>query len=342
MIPGDGMTRIIRNLVFEGGGVLGIAYLGALDYLFQNGMMQNVQRVGGTSAGAITACLTSLNLSFEQLKDIANSLDYKKVPLKSELEKQDLIPDDLVEAIENFFGDFNCIYRLIHNYGWYSTDYFYHWVREVIANQFDSTKKKPPYTFADFKNPLLHKNNHPFWDLYMVGTNLSMKGVAIFSYETTPDMEVAEAVRISMSVPLFFEAVKTETKYSPDSVVSNVFCDGGMLNNYPLNLFDSLEFNPSPYYGVNLETLGVCFVSRQKYTEIDNLLKYIESLLRVTSFVQQELYESNPLNKARSILIDTDGVNSLDFNIEVDDETYQFLYKQGYDSAKNYFEVNKN
>lgn len=333
------MTRLIKNLVFEGGGVLGIAYLGALDYLFQNGSMNNVQRVGGTSAGAITACITSLNLSFQELKEIANSLDYKKVPLKSELEKQDLIPDDLVESIENLFGDFNCMYRLIHNYGWYSTDYFYNWIKEVIADQFDSTKKKPPYTFSDFKNPLLHKNNHPFWDLYMVGTNLSMKTVAVFSYETTPMMEVAEAVRISMSVPLFFEAVKTELKDAADTSIKNVFCDGGMLNNYPLNLFDSFAFNPSPFYGVNMDTLGVCFVSKQKYTEVDNLLKYIESLLRVTSYVQQELYESNPLNRARSILIDTDGVNSLDFDIEVNDKTYQFLYKQGFDAAKAYFLV---
>jgi len=119
------MVRQIKNLVFEGGGVLGIAYLGALDYLFHNGIMQNIQRVGGTSAGAITACLTSLNLSFEELKKITNSLDYKKVPLKHELEKQDLIPDELIEGIENLFGDVNCLYRLIHNYGWYSTDYFY-------------------------------------------------------------------------------------------------------------------------------------------------------------------------------------------------------------------------
>jgi len=219
-------------------------------------------------------------------------------------------------------------------------------MQEVIADQFDSAKKKPPYTFADFKNPLLHKNYHPFFDLYMVGTNLSMKTAAVFSYETTPNMEVAEAVRISMSVPLFFEAVKTDSvnvtdnavNSTTDSTMKQVFCDGGMLNNYPLNLFDSFAFNPNPYYGVNLETLGICFINRQKYTEIDNLLKYIESLLRVTSSVQQELYENIPMNRIRSIIIDTDGVNSLDFDIEVNDKTYLFLYQQGYEAAKVYFE----
>ncbi len=331
------LIRQIKNLVFEGGGVLGISYLGALDYLFQNGIMGDVQRVAGTSAGAITACITSFNLPFEEMKEITNTLDYKKVPAKSETDNQDYMPEDLKLIMEKFFGDANCLYRLIHNYGWYSTEYFYTWIKEVIATQFDYAKKKPPYTFSDFKNPLLHKNDRPFLDLYMVGTNLSMKATAFFSYEATPMMEVAEAVRISMSVPLLFEAVKTELVDTSEQAPKNVFCDGGMLNNYPLNIFDSFDFNPNPFYGVNMETLGVCFQNKQKYMDIDNLFKYIESLLRVSSYLQQEIYESNPLNKARSILIDTDGVNGLDFDIELEDKTYQFLYKQGYAAAKDYF-----
>ncbi|KFO67772.1 phospholipase, partial [Smithella sp. SCADC] len=51
-----------RNLVFKGGGVRGIAYLGALQYLYEHNYMQHVERVAGTSAGAITALATALNL----------------------------------------------------------------------------------------------------------------------------------------------------------------------------------------------------------------------------------------------------------------------------------------
>ena len=45
------MAYQFRNLVFEGGGVKGIAYVGAMDVLQKNGVLKNIQRVGGTSAG---------------------------------------------------------------------------------------------------------------------------------------------------------------------------------------------------------------------------------------------------------------------------------------------------
>jgi len=47
------MAYHFRNLVFEGGGVKGIAYIGALEVLDKKGIMSDIQRFGGTSAGAI-------------------------------------------------------------------------------------------------------------------------------------------------------------------------------------------------------------------------------------------------------------------------------------------------
>ena len=45
-----------ENLVFEGAGIRGIAYCGALMELDEKGMLADIKRVGGTSSGAITAC----------------------------------------------------------------------------------------------------------------------------------------------------------------------------------------------------------------------------------------------------------------------------------------------
>ncbi|WMI80030.1 patatin-like phospholipase family protein [Anaerotignum sp. MB30-C6] len=331
------MTGKIENLVFEGGGVLGIAYLGALDYLFRNGLMGDITRVAGTSAGAITACVLSFNLPFWETRRIANSLDYRKVPSKGELEDISFIPEDVMEVMERFFDDIICVYRLMNNYGWFSTDYFYGWMRDVINAQFDVTKKSPPYTFEDFKNPLIHKDNRPFFDLYVIGTDISMKTSQIFSYETTPRMEVAQAVRISMSVPLFFEAVIKEHIDSRGNAYSRVFCDGGLMNNYPLSIFDYPRFNSDLYGGVNLSTLGLRFKNKLEHNEINNLWQYIDSLLRVSSYIQQQNYESNPLNQERSIIINTKDTHSLDFNIDVNDATYRFLYQQGYNAAKEFF-----
>lgn len=332
------MVRKIRNLVFEGGGILGISYLGVLDYLFQNGLMYEVDRVAGTSSGAVTACIASFNLPFTSIKNIASSLDYKKVPSKLEIDNLKIIPEDVKEILDNLFGDLNCLYRLIHNFGWYSTDYFYSWIKGVIAAQFDPAKKRPPYTFTDFKDPSLHKNNNPFLDLYVIGTNLSMKTAQVFSYDTTPRMEVAKAVQISMSIPLFFEAVKTEETDVFGNSGNNVFCDGGLMYNYPLNIFDSPKYNSNPFYGGNMETLGARFMNKLNIAEIDNLLAYLESLLHVSTYIQQLNYESNPLNEVRSIVIDTGDINPVDFNVLEGDDTYNFLYSQGYNAVKDYFD----
>lgn len=44
-----------KNLVLEGGGIRGLAYPGALQVLEGKGVLKNINRVAGTSAGAIIA-----------------------------------------------------------------------------------------------------------------------------------------------------------------------------------------------------------------------------------------------------------------------------------------------
>ena len=45
------MAYHFKNLVFEGGGVKGIAYVGAMEVLDKEGILNNIERVAGTSAG---------------------------------------------------------------------------------------------------------------------------------------------------------------------------------------------------------------------------------------------------------------------------------------------------
>lgn len=48
------MTYPFRNLVFEGGGVKGVAFIGAIRGLNDEEILPEIQRFWGTSAGAIT------------------------------------------------------------------------------------------------------------------------------------------------------------------------------------------------------------------------------------------------------------------------------------------------
>ena len=52
--------RKIENLVFKGGGVLGIAYAGAIHALEDKGLLDNINSVAGTSAGSMVAIILCL------------------------------------------------------------------------------------------------------------------------------------------------------------------------------------------------------------------------------------------------------------------------------------------
>lgn len=316
-----------KNLVFSGGGILGTAYLGLLDYLYQHNLILQVERVAGASAGAITACLLCFNLPFDALKTVANSLDYSQVPGKDDVNSTLDIRERKI--FDKVFDNVDCVYRLIKKFGWYSSSYFYSWIKEQIALQFDATKKAPPYTFADFQDESLHLNMQPFKDLYIVGTDITKGTSTVFSYESTPYMEVAEAVRISMSIPLYFEAIKSTCESASPKSTPRVYSDGGLMYNYPINLFDQ-EFPPE-------ETIGALFYSTRPPSPVNNLLDFITNVVSCTSIIQFQSYLNNPLAISRSIKINTGDVSAVNFNIKPNDETYLFLYEQGYYAAEAFF-----
>jgi predicted patatin/cPLA2 family phospholipase len=67
-----------------------------------------------------------------------------------------------------------------------------------------------------------------------MGTNLSTGFSEVFSAEHTPRMCVADAARISMSIPLFFAAIRNPR--------GDVYVDGGVTDNYPIKLFDREKY----------------------------------------------------------------------------------------------------
>jgi NTE family protein len=137
------MSVQFRNLVFEGGGVKGIAYVGAMRILEQRGALQNIIRVGGASAGAINALIYALGYDLLEQNEIMRSTDFKKF-------------------MDNSFGFIRDIRRLAKHFGWYKGDFFSTWVGKLIEKKLGNREA----TFND-----LARAGHP--DLYVIGTNLS-------------------------------------------------------------------------------------------------------------------------------------------------------------------------
>ena len=69
---------VIKNLVFEAAGIRGIAYCGAIQEMESKNVMHNIERVGGTSSGAIMALAVSLGYSGKEVEYLIGQTNFKK------------------------------------------------------------------------------------------------------------------------------------------------------------------------------------------------------------------------------------------------------------------------
>jgi NTE family protein len=325
------MSYPFRNLVFEGGGVKGIAYVGALQVLEDKEILPQIERVGGTSAGAINAVLLSLDFSLDETREILGKLDFRK-----------FLDDD--------FGVIRDAQRVIDEFGLYKGDFFRGWIGDLIEEKTGN----PNSTFNDLRQ-LGAK------DLYLVGVNLSTGFAEVFSAEHTPRMRVVDAVRVSMSIPLFFASVRDGR--------GDVFVDGGLLDNYPVKLFDREKYvkksrrakhtrRPKYYkaanatkpetsspYVYNKETLGFRLDEQREiavfrdgaepqHVEIEDFVDYSVALVKTIMGAQSNQHLHGD-DWSRTVYIDTIGVSTVDFGIK--DKKKRDLVKEGTRGTKAYF-----
>lgn len=236
MVLRNGYSQNVQpeNLVFEGAGIRGIAYSGVIHQLENEGILKNITKVGGTSAGAITALMVSLGYNSSEIFKIISDTKFQKFN----------------DGEFFFIGGFS---RLKSRYGWYKGDEFSKWLEKIVEDKTEN----PEITFAEL-------NNKGFKDLYVTATCLNKQKLLIFSADSYPQMKIKDAVRISMSIPLYFEAVfidssgklyKTQnSKKDLDTVV-----DGGIIGNFPIFMFDSLYLDPSnqSHRIPNYKTIGI-------------------------------------------------------------------------------------
>lgn len=325
--------RLVRNLVFKGGGVRGIAYIGALEALDKMEIIDNVERAAGTSAGAIAATLFSFRLTIPETKALFNTLDITKVP---QITHKTLIEGDTPRSrIRRLMQvpDLECASRFVNNYGWYSSQYFYEWMQGIIAQQCEGDGMA---TFADFQQ-------HGFRDLFIVAANVSRQRPEYFSVHNTPNVAVADAVRMSISIPMFFEALQFDGSHFGEG---DYYVDGGLYDNFPMDIFDDPKFVEANWAfrdGVNWETLGLFLYPQEGKEKTDPIMPknvwgfsslMIQSLQRAYSLSS---YQTNPVDKQRTIEINDCGIPITEFNIEHGSEKYQALYKSGQHAAEDFF-----
>ena len=258
-------NKEIKNLVFEGAGIRGIAYAGAVKILETENILPQVEKVGGTSAGAITAMMIALGYTSQEVQDVLSQTKFHKFN-------------------DGKFFFFGGIHRMRKNYGWYRGKKFTKWVENLIEQKTNNKE----ITFLE-----LHELG--FKDLYAVGTCLNQQKMMVFSRETFPHMKIKDAIRISMSIPLYFQAVFIDkegnafSKQNKDGTL-DILVDGGIIGNFPIEIFDDIEKDAAgkSVRIPNLNTLGIRIDSKEQIEhdhiskeliplEINNLKDYINA-----------------------------------------------------------------
>ncbi|HMB55215.1 MAG TPA: patatin-like phospholipase family protein [Thermoanaerobaculia bacterium] len=292
--------RAIRALVLEGGGVKGVAYTGSLDVLSKVGRYDGIERVAGTSAGSLVALLVALGYPPDEIRRIVFNIDFRQFRDGSKLGKFD---------------------RLIEDFGLYRGEFALCLLQCLVSDKLGM----PDATFADLEAKIA-AGDDGFRRLYVVGTDLNNSSSTVFSYENeqTRDVPLALAARISMSFPVFFEAVRLDVDGNED-----VWVDGGVLRNYPIRVFDSTE-------GPNPDVLGLHLGTAPARVAIPDFDKYVKQLFDTLLSAQVDSFCRTPADVERSVFIDPLGISTLDFNLTTKQKCD--LMASGRDAMEKYLE----
>jgi predicted acylesterase/phospholipase RssA len=171
-----------QALALSGGGMKGIATMGALLEFQKAGWLDKVHRFAGTSVGAVLAAALALDLDIEDVYK-NHVLAYKYTP------SYDLSGLDTTFGLDTGKG-------------------LVAWIDAVLQK---------PITFENVRR--LHGST-----LLVCATNLNTREAVYFGPDTHPTMDVATALKMSCSIPLYFAATPFE---------GALFVDGALTQNFP-------------------------------------------------------------------------------------------------------------
>ncbi|MBR5303746.1 MAG: patatin-like phospholipase family protein [Candidatus Gastranaerophilales bacterium] len=276
--------------IFGGGGIRGLAYCGALKALEEYNV--KLSSCAGSSIGAVFATLLSIGYSYSEIYKILSDVSYDMfIDINMDIKKELAISKGKI---------------------------FLEWIREKIEKKFYGTSYKkgemPPVKFNDLKSGLI---------IYSV--DLTNSKFHEFSNHKTPDVEIAQAVRASVSMPGLF---------TPLEINGNLIVDGDLLKSTPLwRVSETIKNSKDRILEFRLE-------DNETPKKINNSIEYLNRVYNtICGFATDyiiDLYGEK--DKFDYIKINTKDVSVVDFLIPK--EKKQELFNIGYEKTKEYFKEN--
>ncbi|MEW5828370.1 MAG: patatin-like phospholipase family protein [Chloroflexota bacterium] len=251
------------DLVFEGGGAKGMVFVGAMQEFEARGHTHG--RLLGTSAGAITAALLAAGYgSGEMLEALAEKdesgrsvfasfmgepsapdpQELKTSAVRDLLEAIDLplVPEALETRLDDRIVEWlsgqakgRHLLSFVDKGGWFSADNFLAWLRKRLdsGSLNGSARDFSRMTLSEFFAATGK-------DLTLIGSDTTGGRMLALNHNTAPGLPVVYAVRMSMSIPLLWQEVtwqKEWGRYRGDDITGHAIVDGGLLSNFPIELF---------------------------------------------------------------------------------------------------------
>jgi NTE family protein len=308
------------DLVFEGGGVKGIGLAGAFKQLYDTGYRPAC--VAGTSAGAITAALVAAGYTGDELQQIVlHEMDFKEFEDPTFLDH---------------FGVAGDIAEFLKSRGMHSGNYFLGWIQELLA-------AKGKTQFGHLRDPSASAENRTY-GLQVIASDISSQSMLVLPRDAAqlglgdPDeLEIAHAVRMSMSIPVFFEPVLQRDGEGREHTI----VDGGLLSNFPVWLFDSAsDVRPAfPTFGMLLVAPNQSAPLVQKpstaapFAPVSSPAEFAKAIADTMMEAHDRFYVEQA-NFARTIPIPTLGVRTTEFDITPD--RAQALFDSGTQAAQTF------
>jgi NTE family protein len=315
-MPADERSR--ADGVFEGGGVKGIAFAGAIAAAEKDAGVTEWVNVAGTSAGSIVAALLVAGYDGAGLQKILADAHYAKFA--------DCGPGGMWLG-----GMWNALTRMR---GMAPGKYFIEWMSEQLGNSpLAKELGKSDLTFADVRRRDLppreevpdvsdEKYERAKYRLHVIGSDITTGRMVILP-DDLPDYEdkqgtsydkdsfpVVDAVRMSMSYPFLFAPVTLHRGGRPVYVV-----DGGLLSNFPIWLFDSPK-PKRPTWGFRLHP-GADVEEGMPYRKVGRPLWSVP-LLKAMFSAATEAWDREQMEQvvsARTVSIPTHAISTTDFGL---------------------------
>jgi NTE family protein len=306
------MTNDLRaDAVFEGGGVKGIGLVGAVAVAEERGYQW--VNVAGTSAGAIVAALLAAGYSAVELKEVMEELDYNRFKDTSLIDRVPLVGPAA---------------SLIFEKGIYEGKFFENWIRGLL-------RKKKVETFNDLTLEEYKDDEQHHFKLRVIASDISQGRMLVLPQDIADfgirpeDLNVAAAIRMSISIPFFYEPVKLKNMKTNEI---SYIVDGGLLSNFPVWLFDRDGSIPE------WPTFGFKLVEPEEEHEVPHQVQGPISLFAALFSTMMEAHDARYIKDeqfVRTIPIPTLGIGTTEFDISR--ERSEALYQSGRQAAERFF-----